>query len=164
MNNISHTARSLDRHHDDDCMDILYKVDSEVKWVPYDKSKPSDFYEKVHYDTASDVLVLRLISGNNTYARVTKQRCLKGLLDNLQSANVVQFRAIKCLSPDIDHEHPPKSYDKAMALQDRQEWANAYDQEFQVLGILGTETLHSGHSRARSKDYGNHYAHRIPDR
>ena len=45
----------IDRHQDDDCTDILHKVDSEVKWVPYDQSKSSNVYEKVHYDTASDV-------------------------------------------------------------------------------------------------------------
>ena len=43
---------------------------------------------------------------------------------------MAQFRAIRGFPPVIDPDHPLNSYDKAMPLQDRQEWANACVQEF----------------------------------
>ncbi len=51
------TWEILERDKDDHSTNILGRVPSGSKWIPYDKSIPSNLYEKVHYDSASDVLI-----------------------------------------------------------------------------------------------------------
>ena len=46
--------------------DILYQHASDVKWLPYNKLHVGN-YDKVHYDTKSDVIVLKVGSKENTY-------------------------------------------------------------------------------------------------
>jgi hypothetical protein len=60
------TLEILERDKDDHRTNILGRVPSGSKWVPYDKSIPSNLYDKVHYDSASDVLILRLTTEPNT--------------------------------------------------------------------------------------------------
>ncbi len=52
----------------DNSTDILYQYASDVKWVSYNKLHVGN-YEKVHYDTMSDVVVLKVGSKENTCTR-----------------------------------------------------------------------------------------------
>ncbi len=51
------TRGILERDKDDHSTNILGRVPSGSKWIPYDNSIPSNLYEKVHYDRASDALM-----------------------------------------------------------------------------------------------------------
>ena len=87
-------------------------------------------YEKVHYDTQSDVLILRLTNAENTYAKTTHIQYLKDILDR-QTAFVASLHTTKGLPDYIDPTRPPKNYKDAMTSPDREEWATAYQKEFQ---------------------------------
>ena len=47
-------------------INIIYQAPAQVKWVPYNKLHVSN-YEKVHYDTVSDVMVLQVNTCENTF-------------------------------------------------------------------------------------------------
>ena len=55
--------------------DILYQHASDVKWLPYNKLHVGN-YDKVHYDTKSDVVVLKVGSKENTYTRAIQGKWL----------------------------------------------------------------------------------------
>ena len=120
----------LDQDKQDELTNILHRVPSSSNWVPYDKSLPSTMYEKVHYDTQSDVLILRLTNAENTYAKTTHIQYLKDILDR-QTAFVASLSTTKGLPDYIDPNRPPKNYKDAMTRPDREEWATAYQKEFQ---------------------------------
>ena len=92
-------------------------------------------YTRVHYDSTSDVMVMRVNTEANTYTRVTQRQWLMDKLD-LEKARVeeiqahfagVSHRALKALPPSIDPDRPPKNYKDVMSREDKQEWAEAYN-------------------------------------
>ena len=81
-------------------------------------------------------MVMRVNTEVNTYTRVTQRQLL---LDNLSleaaraeelQANFagISHRTLKGLQPSIDPDCPPKD---AMSRDDKQEWAEAYNKEYQ---------------------------------
>ena len=50
----------------DNSTDILYQHSSDVKWEPYNKLHVAN-YKRVHYDTKSDVVVLKIRSKENIF-------------------------------------------------------------------------------------------------
>ena len=63
----------MDQFLSDNSTDKLYQHASDVKWIPYNKLHVGNF-EKVHYDTKSDVVVLKVRSQENTYIRAIQGR------------------------------------------------------------------------------------------
>ncbi len=59
-----------------DKTDILYQHASDVTWVPYNKVHVGN-YEKVHYNTMSDVVVLKVMSKESTYTRAIQGKWLR---------------------------------------------------------------------------------------
>ena len=59
----------------DNSTDILYQHASDVKWVPYNKVHAGN-YEKAHYDTKSDVVVVKVGSQGNTYTSAIQGKWL----------------------------------------------------------------------------------------
>ena len=57
--------KMVDQFLSDNSIDILYQHASDVKWIPYNKLHVV-YYEKVHYDTKSDVVVLSLSQGKKS--------------------------------------------------------------------------------------------------
>ena len=58
----------IDQFLSDNSTDILYQHASDVKWEPYIKLHVAN-YKRVHYDTKSDVVVLQVMSKENTFTR-----------------------------------------------------------------------------------------------
>jgi hypothetical protein len=65
----------VDQFLSDNATDILYQHASDVTWVPYNKLHVGN-YEKVHYDTMSDVVVLKVMSKESTYTRAIQGKWL----------------------------------------------------------------------------------------
>ncbi len=55
----------IEQFQSDNSTDILYKNPSDVKWIPYNKLHFAN-YTRVHYDSTSDVMVMRVNSEVNT--------------------------------------------------------------------------------------------------
>ena len=60
--------KMIDQFLSDNSTDILYQHASDVKWEPYNKLHVAS-YERVHYDTKSDVVVLKIMSKEKTFTR-----------------------------------------------------------------------------------------------
>ena len=84
----------LDQDKQDEITNILHRVPSTSTWIPYDKSLPPNMYEKVHYDSQSDVLILRLTNSKDTYSKTTHLQYLKDILDR-QTAFVASLHTTK---------------------------------------------------------------------
>ena len=59
----------------DNSTDILYQHASDVKWEPYNKLHVAN-YKMVHYNTKSDVVVLKSLSKENTFTRAIQGKWL----------------------------------------------------------------------------------------
>ena len=70
----------------DNSTDILFTHPLDVTWIHYNKLHAAD-YTRVHYDSTSDVMVMRVESKVNTFTRVNQ---LKWCMDKLDLANAVQ--------------------------------------------------------------------------
>ena len=64
----------IEQDKDDRRTNTLTRDATGSKWVPYDTLLATSAYEKVHYDTVSDVLVLRLKGQANTFTKVTQMQ------------------------------------------------------------------------------------------
>jgi hypothetical protein len=120
----------IEQDNDDRRTNILTRDAAGSKWVPssYDKSLPTSAYKKVHYDTVSDVLVLRLKGQANTFTKVTQMQYFQDILQT-QTACVASLRVVKGLPDGIDPDRPirpPKNYKDAMSRPDREAWAASY--------------------------------------
>ena len=108
---------------------ILSQHASGVKWVPYNKLHVGN-YEKVHYDTKSDVVVLKVRSQENTYTRAIHG---KWLSDKVTLSEVhdkenqtpmyalnagITHRSLKALDPKINPDKPPRNFRDAMKALD----------------------------------------------
>ena len=69
------TSKMVDQLLSDNSTDILYQHASDLTWVPYNKLHVGNF-EKVHYDTMSDVVVLKVISKENRYTSAIQGKWL----------------------------------------------------------------------------------------
>ncbi len=120
----------------DNSNDILYPYASDVKWVSYNKLHVG-IYEKVHYDTMSDVVVLKVGSKENTYTRAIQDKWLN---DKVASDKVhdkefktplyaytagISHKPLSGLDPRINPDKPPRNFRNAMKALDKQAWAAA---------------------------------------
>ena len=127
----------VEQYQSDNSTDILYCSPLDVKWIPYNKLHISN-YTRVHYDSTSDVMVMRVNTENNSYTRVTQKQWLMDKLDltkavfEEQQANFagVTHHTLKGLPPSIDPDRPPRNYKDAMSREDRQEWGEAFTKEY----------------------------------
>ena len=126
--------KMVEKYQSDNSTDILYKTPSDVNWIPYNRLHIAN-YTRVHYDSASDVMVMRVNTEANTYTQVTQRQWLMDKLD-LEKERIeeveahfagVSHRTLKGLPPSIDPDRPPKNYKDAMSREDKQEWAEAYN-------------------------------------
>ena len=121
----------------DNATDILFTHASDVNWIPYNKLHVAD-YKRVHYDSTSDIMVMRVQSKDNTFTRVTQLKwCMDKLdLDKAQQeehqANFAgsTYRTLKGLPTSINPDRPPRNFKDAMSREDKQEWAEAFDKEY----------------------------------
>ena len=67
--------KMIDQFLSDNSTDILYQHASEVKSEPYNKLHVAN-YKRVHYDTKSDVVVLKIMSKENTFTRAIQGKWL----------------------------------------------------------------------------------------
>ena len=65
----------IDQFLSDNSTDILYQHASDVKWEPYNKLHVAN-YKWVHYDTKSDVVVLKFMSKEDTFTRAIQGKWL----------------------------------------------------------------------------------------
>ena len=114
---------------EDHLTNILRRVPSGATWVAYDKSLPPNSYQVVHHDSASDVVILRLVNETDTYTKTTQYQRFEDLLAR-QVAFIASIRSIQGISDDIDTNKPPTSYKDAMSRSDAQEWAEAHYKEY----------------------------------
>jgi len=127
----------IEKYQSDQSTDILFRTESDVKWIPYNPLHISN-YTRVHFDPASDLMVMRVNTETNSFTRVTQ---LKWIQDKLALANTVieeqtayfagiSHRTLKGLPKSVDPDRPPKNYKDAMSREDKQDWAEAYDKEY----------------------------------
>jgi hypothetical protein len=99
---------------------IAQSAPSDIKWAPYNRLHTSN-YTRVHYDTVSDVMVMRVNSSPNKFVRVTQKQYNLDMLDILKVAAAEHYahltaaphRTLKALDPKINPDRPPKSYKDA---------------------------------------------------
>ena len=131
----------VERFQSDNSTDILFTHPLDVTWIHYNKLHAAD-YTRVHYDSTSDVMVMRVESKDNTFTRVTQ---LKWCMDKLDLAKAVQeeqqahfagstHSTLKGLPMSINPDRPPKNFKDAMSRDDKQEWAEAFDKEYRGCG------------------------------
>ena len=124
----------IEKYQSDQSTDILFRTESDVKWIPYNPLHISN-YTRVHFDPASDLMVMRVNTETNSFTRVTQ---LKWIQDKLALANTVieeqtayiagiSHRTLKGLPQSVDPDRQPKNYKDTMYKQD---WAEAYDKEY----------------------------------
>jgi hypothetical protein len=129
---------------------ILYQHASNVTWMPYNKLHV-DNYEKVHYDEMSDVVVLKVMSQDNTYTRASQSKWLSDKVvlgkvrDKEEQTPMYAFNAeiprqsLKGLDPRINPDKPPRNFRDAMKALDKQAWAAACTSEY--LGLQQREVF-----------------------
>ena len=136
----------IDKFREDSATDILYQAATAVKWIPYNKLHTSN-YSRVHYNPASDLMVLQVNTEENTFVQVTQTQFNIDMLDQLKAATEEQYanmasvdhRKLEGLDPAINPDRPPKNYKDAMSRSDRQEWAAAMNKEY--LGFKDMKAL-----------------------
>ena len=131
----------IDQFLSDNSTDILYQHASDVKWEPYNKLHVAN-YQRVHYDTKCDVVVLKIMSKENTYTREIQG---KWLSDNVTLNRVndmetktlmyalhagITDRSLKGIDLKINPDKPPRNFRDAMKALDKQAWAAAYNSEY----------------------------------
>ena len=110
--------KKVDQFLSDNSTDILYQHASYVKWVPYNELHVGN-YERVHYNTTSDVVVLKVMNKVNTYNRaiqgkwysdklaLNKVRCME-IKTPMYAFNAgITHRLLKGLDPKINPDKPP---------------------------------------------------------
>ena len=60
----------IEKYQSDQATDILFRTESDVKWIPYNPLLISN-YTRVHFDLASDMMVMRVNMEANLFTRVT---------------------------------------------------------------------------------------------
>ena len=66
----------MKKYQSDQATDILFRTDSDVKWIPYNQLHIS-IYTRVHFDLASDLMVMRVNTEANSFTRVTQLKWLR---------------------------------------------------------------------------------------
>ena len=130
--------KMVDQFLSDNSSDILYQHAYDVKWVPYNKLHVGN-YERVHYDTKSDVVVLKVMSKENTYTRAIQGKwhinklALNKISDMETKTPMYAFNAgithqsLKGLNPKINPDKPPRNFRDAMKALDKHAWAAAFN-------------------------------------
>ena len=55
-----------EKYQSDQATDILFRTESDVKWIPYNPLHISN-YTRVHFDQASDMMVMRVNTETNSF-------------------------------------------------------------------------------------------------
>jgi hypothetical protein len=66
----------------DSAIDVLYQDPLAFKWTIYNMWHASN-YKRVYYDLISDVMVLKVITEENTFVQVTQEQSNIDMLENL---------------------------------------------------------------------------------
>ena len=85
--------KMVDQFLSDNSTDILYQHASDVKWEPYNKLHVAN-YDNAHYDTKSDVVVLKILSKENTFTRAIQG---KWLSDKVALGKVTRRLKLQCM-------------------------------------------------------------------
>jgi hypothetical protein len=127
----------IDQYKADSRTNILSRIPSGVTWVQYDKTQPSKKCQTPHYDPERDTFILRLVDETDTFTKTTQHQYCNDVI-SVQRAFVASLRVVQGLPDTIDPGKPPRNYKDAMNSPDNQEWAEAYQKEFQGLKGRGT--------------------------
>ena len=153
--------KMVDQFLSDNSTDILYQRASDVKCAPYNKLHVGN-YDKVHYDTKSYVVVLKVGSKENTYTRAIQGKWLsdKVALGQVHDKEIqtpmyafnagITHRSLKGLDPKINPDKPPRNFGDAMKALDKQAWAAAYHSEYRDLDSSNERYSRSSN---RSREY-----------
>ena len=75
----------IKKYQSDQATDILFRTESDAKWITYNPLHISN-YTRVHFDPASDMMVMCVNTETNSFTRVTQ---LKWLRDKIALSNAV---------------------------------------------------------------------------
>ena len=152
--------RTMVDEHIDNLMkvDILTPEQGQVQWINFAPDTDLNNFEKIHSGGSTDSYIMRSLSHPNICMRVKREDFFRTLLqkraEELAYSRVFVARldsepesdlrrgtssGTKGLPGNIDPNKPPKNFKDAMQRIDRQEWAEAYDAEYQ--GFLEHGTL-----------------------
>ena len=116
--------KMIDQFLSDNSTDILYQHASYVKWEPYNKLHVANF-ERVHYDTKSAVVVLKIKSKENPFTRAIQGKWLNdkiavGKVSDMEVKTPmyafnaeVMHRSLKGLDPRINPDKPLRNFGDA---------------------------------------------------
>ena len=152
----------IDKHIDDlSNIDVLTLDQGGLTWVNYSEDMDLNQYEKVLSGGSSDSYILRSKSDPQMYMGIRREDFFKSLLHKRADELLVKARAlvagmeeeisprgiarVKGLPEGIDPSKPPKNFKDAMSRIDRQQWAEAYDREYQ--GFYEHQTLKVARAR-----------------
>ena len=152
----------IDKHIDDlSNIDVLTLDQGGITWVNYSEDMDLNQYEKVLSGGSSDSYILRSKSDPQMYMGIRREDFFKSLLHKRADELLVKARAlvagmeeeisprgiarVKGLPEGIDPSKPPKNFKDAMSRIDRQQWAEAYDREYQ--GFYEHQTLKVARAR-----------------
>jgi hypothetical protein len=117
---------------------ILFRTSKDAKWVQYNPMKCNK-YVRFHFDASSGDMVMRVDDVPDTFTRVNQQQFLLDIVTMAKreavthQANMAEIshRVLKGLTIAINPDRPPRNFKDAMSRVDKQEWATAYDKEYQ---------------------------------
>ena len=152
----------IDKHIDDlSNIDVLTLDQGGITWVNYSEDMDLNQNEKVHSGGSSDSYILRSKLDPQMYMGIRREDFFKSLLHKRADELLVKARAlvagmeeeisprgiarVKGLPEGIDPSKPPKNFKDAMSRIDRQQWAEAYDREYQ--GFYEHQTLKVARAR-----------------
>ena len=65
----------IEKYQLDQATDILFRIESDVKWIPYNPLHISN-YTRVHFDPASEMMVMHANKETNSFTQVTQLKWL----------------------------------------------------------------------------------------
>ena len=99
-----------------------------------DKTLLRNTYENLHYDPASDDLVIRVVNKPETFVWVNQYQYLSDILHQQQAlvAQVAEsVEKAEGTSSGIEYKMPPKDFADTMSREGESEWMEAYRKEYQ---------------------------------
>ncbi len=133
-------------------LNIVTRDNGEYKWITFTPDINLNDFEKLHSGGSSDSYILRSTLDPKVHMGVKRGDLFQSLLSKCAMEMVSTARAyvaklehtpaalspaapaddrVKGIPAIIDPKRPPKNFKDAMSREDRQEWAVAYDNEYQ---------------------------------
>jgi hypothetical protein len=167
---------------EDDNIEILSVDKLPTRWIDFTPEINLDQYEKVHVGNGKDY-ILRSKTEQDVYMKVSREAFFQSLLQRNPNELLSKARGllsrmeaelvntpvggpsrVKGLPDSIDPNKPPCNHRDAMRREDQQEWAEAYDKEYQGFIEQGTLKIARPEKGAKVLDTTTHADYKVTNR